>query len=192
MAPVAEAPDDPGDDVVIIVKPRPRLPAAAAVNVQSRLGLAGSASDAGRGSIPTLYLLTLISAADGSLLLLAAAGHFETIGGSLIVGLLVVAGAGSWLAAHQAFGGRGKTSRDWAVLVLLGLLTFAATVASAWLGLTLGQGLTLHVLPKAIGIVLFLVAGEVAGFRLRVGPVPAPLAAIAAAGVLEAALRWTP
>jgi hypothetical protein len=160
-----------------------RLPAAAAGN--------------GDRSVPAVFALTLLSAVDGSLLALAAAGQLETLGGALSVGLLVVAGAGSWLAARSAFGGRSRGRRDWAMLGVLGALTLASTVAAAWLGQSLAQAATLHVLPKAAGVVALLVAAEVAGLRLprlAGGRLPLPFAALAVGAVLEVAVGvavWT-
>lgn len=165
-----------GDDDDIVAGPG-RLPAAAAP--------AKGAS--------AVFVLTLLSAVDGSLLALAAAGQLETLGGALTVGLLVIAGAGSWLAARSAFGGRPRDGRDWAVLAGLGVLTLASTAMAAWLGQTLAQAVTLHVLPKAAGVVVLLVAAEVAGLRLPKlarGRLPLPLAALALGAVLEVA-AWT-
>lgn len=139
-----------------------------------------------------LYLLTLLSTVDGSLLLLAASGQLSSLGGAVVVGLTVIAGAGAWLAARQAFDGR-RSPSDLVALTLLGLSTLAATVASVWLGATLGSALTLHVLPKAAGVVLLLVAAEVAGLRLpKPRGLPIPLAVIAASAALEALAQWTP
>lgn len=167
------APPPRKDDGEAIARPG-RLPAAA------------------RGA-SSLFVLTLLSAVDGSLLALAAAGQLETLGGALAVGLLVIAGAGSWLAARSAFGGRRRGRRDWAVLAALGVLTLASTAAAAWLGQGLAQAATLHVLPKAAGVVMLLVAAEVAGLRLprlAGGRLPLPLAALAVGALLEAA-AWT-
>ena len=163
-----------------ILRP-PQIPAAAD----------GANAPSPRRGLGTLYLLTLLSTVDGSLLLLAANGQLSSLGGALVVGLTVIAGAGSWLAARQAFDGR-RSANDWLALGVLGVLTLAATVVSVWLGATLGSALTLHVLPKAGGVVLLLVAAEVAGLRLpKTRGVPLPLAAIAAAGVLEGVAQWS-
>ena len=163
----------PADDEVL-QKPKPRLPPAAARPLSS------------------LFILTLLSAVDGSLLALAAAGRLTTLADAVTVGLVVVAGAGSWLAANQAFAGRRRTRSDWAALGLLGALTLASTVASVWLGARLGDALTLHVLPKGAGLALFLVGAEVAGLRLpKAGRVPLPALGIALAVAVEVALQWT-
>jgi len=145
-----------------------------------------------RSGVSNLYLLTLLSAVDGSLVLLAASGQLATLGGALTVGLTVVAGAGAWIAAQQAFGSRPRTQRDVRSLGILAVITVASTVASAAVGLRLGQSVTLHVLPKAAAVVLFLVAAEVGGWRLpRPARVPMPLWVTGAAGALEVASRWT-
>jgi len=79
---------------------------------------------------------------------------------------------------------------------MLALATLAATVASVWVGTSLGRAVTLHVLPKAAGIVLFLVAAEVAGMRLprptRLRRLPLPAAVLGAAVALELVLAWIP
>ena len=169
-----EAVTSPAPDEEVLEAPKPRLPPAAARPVSS------------------LFVLTLLSAVDGSLLALAAAGRLSTLSGAVTVGLVVVAGAGSWLAANQAFAGRRRTRSDWAALGLLGALTLASTVASVWLGTRLGDALTLHVLPKGAGLVLFLVGAEVAGLRLpKAGRVPLPALGLAAALALEVAAQWT-
>lgn len=175
LAPAAArvAPDDGHASDDVVSPPRPRLPPAAARPVAS------------------LFLLTLLSAVDGSLLALAAAGRLTTLADAVTIGLVVVAGAGSWLAANEAFARRRRGHADWALLGLLGVLTLASTLASAWLGLRLGAALTLHVLPKGAGVVLALVAAEVAGLRLpRAGRVPLPVAGLAAVLALEVALQW--
>lgn len=167
---------------------RTRLPAAA-----TPLAPVPPSQPQRSGAVANLYLLTLLSAADGSLLLLAASGQLSTIGGAVTVGLTIVAGAGAWIAASQAFDGRPRTRRDHATLAALGAITIAATVASVAIGQQLGSAMTLHVLPKAAGLVLMLVAIEVAGWRLpRVARVPAPLWATGAAGALEVGIRWIP
>ncbi len=148
---------------------------------------------AARPAVSSLFLLTLLSAVDGSLLVLAAQGALDSFGGAVTVGLTVIAGAGSWLAAHRAFAGRRLRAADHAVLALLGVLAVVGTLAAAWLGVHLGTAVTLHVLPKAAGVVLWLVAAEVAGLRLpRPGRVPLPLLALAAGSLLEVVAQWTP
>ncbi|HUR64124.1 MAG TPA: hypothetical protein VM241_06560 [Candidatus Thermoplasmatota archaeon] len=146
-----------------------------------------------RPPLGNLYLLTLLSTVDGSLVVLAAGGHLSSLGGAVAVGLTVIAGAGSWLAARQAFSGRRPGKADLRALALLGLATALATVASAWLGMTLGGAVALHVLPKAAGIALFLVAAEVGGLRVpTLRGVPLAPLAVGAAVLAEVALRWIP
>lgn len=160
-----------GDTTPAVLRP-PRLPPAAA-----------------SPAVANLFLLTLLSTVDGTLLLLAASGQLGGPGGAVAVGLTLIAGAGSWLAAHQAYGARARTRRDWATLAVLAAATMASTVASVWLGARLGTALTLHVLPKAAGVVLFLVAAEVAGLRLpRPGRVPLALHVLGAGLLVEVAL----
>jgi hypothetical protein len=199
MAPVAWAPLEAArpasrpppprkrDGDGIVVERPGGLPAAA-----SRSGQAATSAPA-RSGVSNLFGLTLLSAVDGSLLALAAAGQLETLGGALAVGLLVIAGAGSWLAARVAYGGRRRDGRDWATLAALGAITATSTAAAAWLGQGLAQAMTLHVLPKAAGVVALLVAAEVAGLRLprlAKGRVSLPFAALGVGIVLEAA-AWT-
>lgn len=157
----------------------PRLPAAAA--------------PVRRGAVADLFTLTLLSAIDGSLLALAASGQLSSLGGAVATGLTVVAGAGSWLAAREAFGAGVRSRRDWALLGLLAAATLAATVASVWVGLSLGRAVSLHILPKAAGIAIFLVAAEVAGWRLpRPARVPLPALVLAGAVVVELVSAWIP
>ena len=143
-------------------------------------------------AVADLFTLMLLSAVDGSLLVLAAAGRLESLGGAVAVGLLVVAGAGSWFAARSAFAGRRRTGRDWLLLGALGVATLAATAGSVWLGVALGQAVTLHVLPKAAGLALFAIGAEVAGLRVpRPARVPLAIHVLALAGVAEVLLAWT-
>lgn len=176
MASVAHGPaaQSAGDDDDVLAPAPRKLPPAAARPVSS------------------LFVLTLLSAVDGSLLVLAAAGRLTSLADAVTIGLVVVAGAGSWLAANQAFAGRRRTGADWRALALLGVLTLASTVAAVWLGQRLGAAVTLHVLPKAAGLVLFIVSAEVAGLRVpKAGRVPLPVAGIALALAAEVALQWT-
>lgn len=162
-------PRDVPDDVIA----KPRLPPAAA------------------RPLPSLFVLTLLSTVDGSLLALAAAGRLTSLTDAVTIGLVVVAGAGSWLAANQAFAGRSRNQADWAILGLLGALTLASTVASVWIGTRLGDAFTLHLLPKGAGLVLFLVGAEVAGLRLpKVGRAPLSLLGLGAVLAAEVGLQW--
>ncbi len=171
----------------------PRLPAAAAQSTRAT----PPGADPPDAATRSLFLLTTISAADGTLALLAASGHLNTLGGAIAVGLTVIAGAGTWLAARQAFTGRRLTPRDHLTLAGLGIATLASATAATWLGLTLSQTLTLHVLPKAAGIILFLIAAEIGGLHLPRPPalpraVPLPVAALAIALLAEVLAQWTP
>lgn len=145
-----------------------------------------------RSATATLFLLTLLSTVDGSLVALAATGNLSSLGGALTAGLTVIAGVGSWVAAQQAFAG---SSRKTALrgLLALGVLTLAATLASVYVGARLATAVQLHILPKAAGIAILLLAGEVAGLRLpKLRGVPAPVAAVAGGVGLEVVLRWIP
>jgi hypothetical protein len=179
VAPTSPTTSRPDPDVIRL----PDLPAAAAPPARP--------TEVGRsGRLGPLYLLTLLSTVDGSLLLLSASGQLSSPGSALAVGLTVIAGAGSWLAARQAFAGQGGR-RAFVALGLLGVVTLAATVASVLLGNALGTALTLHVLPKATGVVLLLVAADVGGLTVpRVRGLPLPVAVLAVAGVLEALTQW--
>lgn len=178
-----------------VIRPRPdrsrgRLPdLPAAASPASPSGAAANRSH----PLGTLYLLTLLAAVDGSLVALGASGTLDSLGGAITVGLTVIAGFGSWLAARQAFARPDRSRRDLAVLATLGLLTLAATVASVWVGTALRSAVQLHVLPKAAGLVMCAIAAETAGLRLpRLGRVPAPLAILAGAILLEAGSAWIP
>lgn len=172
--------------------PSSRPPARPPVDDDGVLDTGRKMPPAAARAVTDLFTLTLLSAVDGSLVALAVAGRLESLGGAITVGLLVVAGAGSWLAARRAFGGRQRTRRDWLLLGALGALTLAATAGSAWLGLALGQAVTLHVVPKAAGLALFAIAGEVAGLAVpRPGKVPLAVLVLAGAAVVEVAVAWT-
>ncbi len=176
----------------------PRPPAAAAAPAAPGQALDDAPlAPPDRGAVSSLFLLTSLSAVDGTLVLLAASGHLDTLGGAIAVGLTVIAGAGAWLAARQAFAGRRGSARDAVVLVALGATTLVGAVGATWLGVRLGQSLTLHVLPKAAGVILFLVAAEVGGLRVprpRGVPhaVPLPVAAVGLAVLLEVLAQWIP
>ena len=138
-----------------------------------------------------LFMLCTLAAMDGTIALLAAGGRLSTWGGAVAAGLTTIAGAGAWIAARQAFGGRRRTARDYGLLTLLGAVTAGAAVAAASLGALIGSR-HLEFLPKAAGLALLLVAAEVAGLRVpRAKGVPLPLVVALAGGVLEV-LRWTP
>lgn len=192
MAPVGDQPADAPADGDVLAPAARRLPPAAAGSVPPHGEPASAKAAHATRPLSSLFVLTLLSAVDGSLVALAAAGRLTTLTDAVTIGLVVVAGAGSWLAANQAFAGRRRSRADWGALALLGVATLVSTVASVWLGQRLGEALTLHVLPKAAGLVLFLVGAEVAGLRVpRAGRVPLPVAGIAIALAAEVALQWT-
>ncbi len=169
---------------------KPRASAAIAPT-QSEDKLGASSMEVKREAM-NLLLMTCLGAVDGTILLLAASGALASIGSAVVVGLTVVSGAGAWIAAYQAFGGRKHSARDYRALAGIALLSIVATVAAAWLGMALGEAVRFHVLPKAVGVVLFLVGAEVAGLRLpRPGHAPLPLLVVGAAVLVEVVL-WIP
>ena len=151
-----------------------------------------SHSHASAAPVSTLWMLTCMGAVDGTVLVLAATGRLHSLAAAVVVGLTVVAGAGAWLTARQAFAGP-HNGRQYLVLTSMAATSILATVAAAWLGETLGQAVTFHVLPRAVGVVLVLVAAEVGGFHLpRIAQAPLPVVALAAGVLLEVLLAWTP
>ncbi len=143
-----------------------------------------------RVSPATVLLMTTLAAADGTILLMAAKGTLNSWTGAATVGLTMISGAGAWVAARQAFAER-TGFRDWLVLAALAMTTIVATVAAAAAGVWLGSAVELIVLPRAVGIVLLLVAAEVGGLRLpRPGNVPLPVVGTGAAGGLEVMAHW--
>lgn len=143
----------------------------------------------------SLLMMTTLGAVDGTIVLLAANGVLSTLAGALVTGLMVMAGAGAWIVARQVYGGRRRTGRDRLVLASIAVTTSLATVAAAWLGDWAGQSIRFHVLPRAVGLVLLLVAMEVGGLRLPRVPhlrnVPLPVLALAIAGIAEGVAQWT-
>lgn len=137
----------------------------------------------------TLGLMTCLGAIDGTILMMAATGRLNSLGAAVVVGLTVISGSGAWIAAREAFGpGR----RDARALLALAGLSVAATIAAAWLGTSVAGAVELHVLPKVLGAILFLVAAEVGGLRLpKLKGAPLPVVAVAAAALLEV-LWWIP
>lgn len=144
-----------------------------------------------RGS--NLLLLTTLGAVDGTVFLMAASGALSTLAGAVTCGLTVVAGAGAWLVARDEFGRGERTRRDGLRLAATAGVASAVTLAAAWLGASLAGAVQLIVLPKAAGLVILLVAAEVAGLGLpRVKGLPLPVAALAVALVVETALVGLP
>lgn len=143
-----------------------------------------------RVSAATVLLMTTLAAADGTILLMAAKGTLNSFGAAATVGLTMISGAGAWIAARQAFAHR-RGFRDHLVLFALAATTTVAAVAAAAAGAWLGNTVELIVLPRAVGIVLLLVAAEVGGLRLpKAGPLPLPVAGTGAAGGLEVMAHW--
>lgn len=65
-------------------------------------------------------------------------------------------------------------------------------MASAALGAWLGNAMDLAILPKAVGVVLLLVAAEVSGMRLpHLAGLPLPVAGVLAAVILEGVAQST-
>lgn len=145
-----------------------------------------------RAAGSSLLFLTSISSLDGTVFLLAASGQLATPLGALVTGLTVVAGVGSWLAARAEFSARRLTREDAFALALMGALVVALTAGAALLGARLAGTLTLRIVPKAAGVVLGLIALEMAGARLpRVARVPPAALVLGAAALLEGVLAWT-
>lgn len=140
----------------------------------------------------TLALVTSLGALDGTLVLLAAGGALSTWSGAVGAGLTVIAGAGAWIAAHQAYGGRRRTGHDYAVLGVIALATSLATVLAAWLGGHVGASVSFLVLPRVAGLALLLVALEVGGFRTpRLHGAPLPAVVTLGGLLLEGVAQWT-
>ncbi len=159
-------------------------------NHQARAATAPHQSEARRTSPATVLLMTTLAACDGTILLMAAKGTLNSWSAAATVGLTVVSGAGAWIAARQAFAHR-QGFRDWLVLAAMAATTIVATVMAAAAGAWLGNAVELTVLPRAVGIVLLLIAAEVGGLRLpRAGRVPLPVAGTGAAGGLEVMAHW--
>ncbi len=179
-----------------MMRPFGKKPRASAVIAPSAAcgmkPLPNKAEESTKGHAMNLLLMTSLGAVDGTILLLAASGALSSIGAAVVVGLTVVSGAGAWIAAYQAFGGRAHTAQDYRALAGIALLSILATVAAAWIGMALGDAVRLHVIPKAVGVVLFLIGAEVAGLRLpRLGHAPLPLLVVGLAGIAEVVL-WIP
>lgn len=174
------------------MRPFGKNPEARAATAPPQAGAKNPAVPTDKRAAANLLLMTSLGAVDGTVLLMAASGALASVGSAVVVGLTVVSGAGAWIAAYQAFGGRRRTAGDYWLLAGIALLSAVATVAAAWVGMALGEAVRFHVLPKAVGVILFLVGAEVAGLRLpRPGRAPLPLLAVGAAALLEVAY-WIP
>ncbi len=139
----------------------------------------------------TLLLMTTLGAIDGTILLLAAQGVLDSLAGAILTGLTVIGGAGAWITARQAFGARHGLQANLA-LGAIAVLGSLAAVAAAALGSWIGSTMDLAVLPKAVGVVLLLVAAEVSGLRLpHLAGLPLPVAGVLAAIILEGVAQST-
>jgi hypothetical protein len=136
------------------------------------------AAGASRVQASTLLLMTSLGAVDGTILILASQGVLSTLGGAILTGLTVIGGAGAWITARQAFAGR-HALRDHLLLGAIALIGSLAAVGAAALGAFIGDAVELAILPKAVGIILLLVAMEVSGIRLpHLLGLPLPLLAV--------------
>ncbi len=136
-------------------------------------------------------MLTNLAAIDGTLFALAAGGALADFGGSALIGLTVIGGAGAWSAARDEFA-RPKVVQDWVALALLAVLSTVAAAAVALAGAELGSRMDLVAIPIAAGVAVLLIACEIGGVRLpRVRGVGMPAIALFAGIVLEV-LAWMP
>lgn len=147
-------------------------------------------SGASAANAPSRLLgMTCMASIDGSIPLLAAQGALADPLSAASIGLTMVAGIGAWITAWQAFPKR-PGARGIAQLAALGIINLLVTMAAAAIGAHIGDHLV--VLPKAIGLVILLIAAEVAGLRLpRLGGLGAPSLAVLGAISLEV-LLWIP
>ncbi len=138
---------------------------------------------------PHLLGMTCLSSVDGTIPMLAASGAFANPATSATLGLTVVAGIGAWITAWQAYPEK-LGRQDWLRLGAYAGITMLVTLAAAWLGAALAPAM--HVLPYVAGVVVLLIAMQIAGLRLpRLGKVPLPLGVVAAGMLLEV-LLWIP
>lgn len=140
-----------------------------------------------------LLTVTTISALDGTLLLLVAAGTLETLTGAITTGLTVIAGGGAWVTARELYGGRPLRGRDRTTLGLIALVAIPLALGAVWVASRTGLTAGLQYLPHAAGFVLLLLAADITGLRLP-RPAGAPLPALVVAGtaILEVFAHWTP
>ena len=149
-------------------------------------------------SASNLLLMTCLGAVDGTIVVLAAQGVLSSWTGAISVGLTVIAGVGAWITARETFRSAPSGPRQVATLLAIAAATSLGVVAAAWIGTQLADTATLHVLPRAIGLVLLLVAADVAGLRLPRMPIarqralPLPFMAIAGSLAAEGVLQWMP
>lgn len=178
-------PEHPSEPAILPASGKPTGAAAAAMLARRE-----------PGALNAVFMMCTLAAVDGTVLLLAASGRLSSPAGAMVVGLNVIAGAGAWLAARDAFAGRSWHAADVGALAALGVAIIGSTVAAAWLGLRLGA-IDLVVLPKAAGLVLLLIGAQIAGVRLpHPARLPLPVFATVSAVVLEllshAEAAWIP
>lgn len=138
---------------------------------------------------PIMFLLSL-SSLDGTVLVLARQGSFDSLTSSLLTGLLVIAGTGTWLSvlATKAPLYRGHLLRAAGV-------SAATVTASAWLAHGPLSSLELLALPTLAGLLLLLLSLQLLGVTLpavRLGRAHVPaLQVLWALGLLtEVGLQW--
>lgn len=149
-------------------------------------------SKASAADAPSLLTMTSMASIDGTVPLLAANGMLATASGSVAVGLTVIAGIGAWIAAWQRYPKiRGK---QWLSLLPVALASAGITLLAAAFGLVAGEHLV--ILPKAAGIVLLLIAAQMAGLKvpgLRTAKLHAsPVVLVLAAAALLEVFYWIP
>lgn len=138
-----------------------------------------------------LLLFTSVSSLDGTVMLLAAGGALSSTAGAAVAGLTVVAGAGAWLSARDAFRS-GLGGGAWRRLLSVALPAMVLTLIATLVGTQVG-GVALTVLPKVAGVALLFVAAEVTwGRAVRIGRVPVALALLLVGIPLEVLGAWTP
>ncbi len=138
---------------------------------------------------PRLLGMTCLSSVDGTIPMLAATGAFANPATSAALGLTVVAGIGAWITAWQAYPDK-LAGKDWLRLGLYAGITMLVTLAAAWLGAVVAPALV--VLPFVAGLVVLLIALQIAGIQLpRLGKAPLPIVVVLAGLLLEVAL-WIP
>lgn len=128
--------------------------------------------------------MTSLPAVDGTIFALAAQGAFDSVGGAVLAGLTVIAGASAWMAARREFADDAGAP----ALALVAAASTLAAVAAAVAGATVGARVELTVFPAAAGVSLMVIAAEVAGLRVpRLARVPLPAACVAIGALAEVA-----
>lgn len=133
-----------------------------------------------------LLVLTTLGAVDGTIFLMAASGALSHLQGALVAGLTVVGGAGAWLTAQEEFGSAPLSGAERIRLATIAAVAVGATLLAAALGAYIAGAVQLVVLPKAAGLVLLIVAVEIAGVDLpKLRGLPLAVVALVGAIVLE-------